>query len=59
MFFKDGTIPYPISTDNAEFKILQTIIKCQLEGGETYKWNKFDNTSRGVSEYNSTKVHHL
>ena len=30
LLFKDGTIPDPISTDNTEFKIDQTIIKRQL-----------------------------
>ena len=35
LFLKDGTIPDPISTNNVEFKIFQTIIKCQIEGGET------------------------
>ena len=37
LFLKDGTIPDPRSTDNAEFKIVQTIIERQLEGGETDK----------------------
>ena len=36
--FKDGTIPDPSSTENVGFKIFQTIIKHQLEGGETDKW---------------------
>ena len=34
LFFKDGTIPDTSSTDNAEFNILQTIIKRQIEGGD-------------------------
>ena len=50
LFLKDGTIPDPISTDNVEFKIFQTIIKCQLEGGYTDKWNKIVNTCMGISE---------
>ena len=33
LFFKDGNIPDPRSTDNAGFKIFQTIFKFQLEGG--------------------------
>ena len=37
LFFKDGTIPDPSYMDNAEFNIFQTIIKRQLEGGETDK----------------------
>ena len=58
-FTKDGTIPDPSSTDNAEFKIVQTIIKRQLEGGKTDKWNKIVNTCMGVSEETSTGVHNL
>ena len=40
LLLKNGTIPDPSSTYNSEFKIFQTIIKRQLEGGETDKWNK-------------------
>ena len=39
-FLKDGTTPKPISTDNTEFKIVQTIVKRQLEGRETDNRNK-------------------
>ena len=56
---KDDTIPEPSFTENSEFKIVQTIIKRQLEGGDTDKWNKSVNTCMGVSEENSTGVHHL
>ena len=38
LFFKDGTIPDTSSTDNAEFNILQTIIKRQIEGGDMDSW---------------------
>ena len=58
-FLKDGTIPDPSSTDNVEFKIVQTIIKRQLEGGETDKRNKCFNTCVGFSEETFTGVHHL
>ena len=30
LLLKDGTIPDPISTENAQFKIVQTIVKHQL-----------------------------
>ena len=40
LLLKGGTISGPISTDNSEFKIVQTIIKRQLEGGETDKRKK-------------------
>ena len=33
LFLKCGTIPDPSSTENVEFKIVQIIIKRQLEGG--------------------------
>ena len=56
---KDGTIPDPSSTENVEFKIIQTIIKRQLEGGETGKWNKIVDTCMGVSEKASMGVHHM
>ena len=48
LFLKDGTIPDLSSTENVEFKISQTIIKRQLEGGQIYKWNKIINTCMGM-----------
>ena len=59
LFLKDGTIPDPSSTENAEFNIFQTIIKNQPEGGETDKWNKIAKTCMEVSEKTSTGVHHM
>ena len=59
LFFKYGIIPDPISTENIDFKIVQTIIKLQLKGGETEKWNKIVNTRMGVSDETSTGVHHI
>ena len=59
LFLKNDTIPDPISTDNVEVNIVQTIIKRQLEGGETDKWNKIVNTCMGVSDETPTGVHHL
>ena len=41
LLLKNGTIPDPGSTDNDVFKIFQTILKCQLEGGETDKGKNF------------------
>ena len=49
-FAKDGTLPDPSSTDNAEFKIVLTIIKRLLESGVTDKWNKLAVRCMGVSE---------
>ena len=37
LFLKDGTIPDPRSTENAQFKIVQTTINRQLESAQTYK----------------------
>ena len=58
-FLKDGTLPDPTSTDNEEFKIVLTIIKRLLEGGETDKWNKIASRCKGVSEETTTGVHRL
>ncbi len=59
LFLKDGTLPDPSSTDNAEFKIVLTIIKRLLEAGETDKWNKIATRCKGVSEETTTGVHRL
>ena len=59
LFLKDGTLPDPSTTDNAEFKIVLTIIKRLLEGGETDKWNKIATRCMGVSEETTTGVHRL
>ena len=56
---KDSTILEPRPTDNGEFNIVQTIMKHQLEGGETDKWNKIVNTCMEFSEETFTGVHHL
>merc|ERR1719163_1543399 len=58
-FAKDGTLPDPESTDNAEFKIVLSIIKRLLEAGETDKWNKIAARCKGVSEETTTGVHRL
>jgi len=58
-FLKDKTLPDPSSTDNAEFKIVLTIIKRLLEAGETDKWNKIAERCKGVSEETTTGVHRL
>merc|ERR1719359_844117 len=58
-FAKDGTLPDPSSTDNAEFKIVLTIIRRLLESGVTDKWNKIAKRCMGVSEETTTGVHRL
>jgi adenosylhomocysteinase len=59
LFLANGTLPDPDSTDNAEFKIVLTIIKRLLEAGETDKWNKIASRCQGVSEETTTGVHRL
>ncbi|GMH85306.1 hypothetical protein TrST_g7611 [Triparma strigata] len=58
-FAKDGTLPDPSSTDNAEFKIVLTIIKRLLESGVKDKWNRLAVRCMGVSEETTTGVHRL
>ena len=56
---KGGNLPDPSSMDNVDSKIAKTIIKRQLEGGYTDKWNKISNTCMGVSEDTSMGFHRL
>merc|ERR1712157_226209 len=59
LFNANGTLPDPSSTDNAEFKIVLTIIRRLLESGVTDKWNKIAKRCMGVSEETTTGVHRL
>ena len=59
LFLKYGTITDPSYMENDEFKIVQTTIDRQLEGGETDQWNKIVNECIGVSEETTTGVHHI
>ena len=59
LFLKDRNIPDPRFMENVEFKIVQTIMKRQLEGRETDKWDKIVNTCIGFSEETFTVVHHM
>jgi adenosylhomocysteinase len=54
-----AVLPDPESTDNAEFKIVLSIIRRLLEAGETDKWNKIAKRCVGVSEETTTGVHRL
>merc|ERR1712134_206634 len=58
-YAKDKTLPDPSSTDNAEFKIVLTIIRRLLESGNIDKWNKISKRCMGVSEETTTGVHRL
>jgi adenosylhomocysteinase len=57
-FAKDGTLPDPNSTDNAEFKIVLAQIKRTL-ATDPQKWHKVAARMFGVSEETTTGVHRL
>merc|ERR1719473_497379 len=58
LFAKDGTLPDPNSTTNAEFKCVLTIIKNSI-GKDPKKWTNIAKQIRGVSEETTTGVHRL
>ena len=58
LFAKDGTLPDPASTDNAEFKVVLSIIKRELAKNPT-KWQRLADRMVGVSEETTTGVHRL
>merc|ERR1740115_313426 len=53
LFEKDGTVPDPASTDNAEFKLVLTMI-CRTLKSDPKKWNKIADRFIGVSEETTT-----
>jgi len=57
-FAKDGTLPDPESTDNAEFKIVLSQVKRTLSV-DPQKWHKVAARMFGVSEETTTGVHRL
>uniref|UniRef100_A0A7S1Y144 Adenosylhomocysteinase n=1 Tax=Phaeomonas parva TaxID=124430 RepID=A0A7S1Y144_9STRA len=57
-YAKDGTLPDPDSTDNAEFKIVLSIIK-RLLPEDPQRWHKYAERLVGVSEETTTGVHRL
>jgi len=59
LYEKDGTLPDPNSTENAEFKIILSIIRRLLLSGVVDKWNKISRRCMGVSEETTTGVHRL
>jgi len=58
LFEKDGTIPDPASTDNAEFKCVIGLIRRTLKS-DPKKWTKVAARMKGVSEETTTGVHRL
>merc|ERR1719163_1205483 len=57
-FAKDGTLPDPASTTNAEFKCVLAIIRDSIKK-DPLKWTKMSKSVRGVSEETTTGVHRL
>jgi adenosylhomocysteinase len=57
-YAKDGTLPDPESTDNAEFKIVLTNIK-RILPTQPNKWHELAARWIGVSEETTTGVHRL
>lgn len=57
-YAKDGTLPDPNSTDNAEFKIVLALIARELPKSPQ-KWHKVAERMFGVSEETTTGVHRL
>jgi adenosylhomocysteinase len=58
LFKKDGTLPDPSSTDDAEFTIVLKLLKKTL-GEDPQKWTKMAAGMHGVSEETTTGVHRL
>ena len=54
-FAKDGSLPDPASTDNAEFKVVLSIIREKLQQDPTF-WTRMVPHIRGVSEETTTGV---
>merc|ERR1711871_1681018 len=55
---KDGTIPDPAETTNAEFKVVLALIAASIKK-DPKKWTKMSKCVRGVSEETTTGVHRL
>ena len=55
---KDGSLPDPNSTDNAEFKCVLATIKASI-ASDKQRFNKWVNDMVGVSEETTTGVHRL
>merc|ERR1711937_1007551 len=57
-FAKDGSLPDPSSTDNAEFKCILELLKASIQVDKT-KYTRMAAKSHGVSEETTTGVHRL
>ena len=57
-YAKDGSLPDPASTTNAEFKCVLALIRESIKK-DPLKWTKMSKCVRGVSEETTTGVHRL
>merc|ERR1712091_98531 len=57
-FAKDGSLPDPSSTDNAEFKCILQLLKDSIPADKT-KFSRMAKACHGVSEETTTGVHRL
>merc|ERR1712028_208423 len=57
-FAKDGSLPDPASTDNAEFKCILQLLKDSIPADKT-KYSRMAKACHGVSEETTTGVHRL
>merc|ERR1712165_530784 len=57
-FAKDGSLPDPASTDNAEYKCILQLLKDSIPADPT-KYTKMAAACKGVSEETTTGVHRL
>merc|ERR1712048_552902 len=57
-FAKDGSLPDPSSTDNAEFKCILQLLKDSIPADKT-KYTRMAKACHGVSEETTTGVHRL
>merc|ERR1712230_164924 len=57
-FAKDGSLPDPMSTDNAEFKCILQLLRDSIPADKT-KYTRMAKKCQGVSEETTTGVHRL
>merc|ERR1719422_1938758 len=57
-FAKDGSLPDPTTTDNAEFKVILQLLKDSIPQDKT-KYTRMAAKCKGVSEETTTGVHRL
>merc|ERR1711887_499852 len=57
-YAKDGSLPDPNSTDNAEFKCVLQVLKDSIQADKT-KYSRMAACCKGVSEETTTGVHRL